>query len=450
MTDYKTNFFREYNTICKDYTYTPFIIDGVDRIVVFGDIHGDYKMAIKLLLMSGVAVIDSFEKDFNNQKTKKCKDSKLKYINDKKIDDDDDDDCDDEDNLKEDVRNDIRYKKTIIRNDVIYKMKWTGGKTHVVQVGDQVDRCRVYGSMRCELPETTLNDEDSDVKVLKLFTDLDEQAVKVGGRVISLLGNHELNNALGNMDYVSYKGIEGFDNYKDPKTGNKFSSGLEARKHAFHPGNELGVFLGCTRNPAVIIGSNLFVHAGFVNKLISEQDRKGNKLENYTFRLNYNSKYYNKKPYLFKDRQDFENINILIKRWLLNKVSTNKVKDIITDPSQEKSIFWTRILGMLKTQLPYDDKQCVNNIDKILELFKINNIIVGHTPQSFQHNLNINATCDNKIWRVDTGSSAAFDRYDTTYIRTGNILEERKFQYLEILNDNKFKICYEDKCENAL
>ena len=52
-------------------------------------------------------------------------------------------------------------------------------------------------------------------------------------------------------------------------------------------------------------------------------------------------------------------INILIKRWLLNKVSTNKVKDIITDPSQEKSIFWTRILGMLKTQLPYDDKQCV-------------------------------------------------------------------------------------------
>lgn len=57
----------------------------------------------------------------------------------------------------------------------------------------------------------------SDIKILELFTDLDEQAVKHGGRVISLLGNHEISNALGNMSYVSVKGIDGFKNYKIQK-----------------------------------------------------------------------------------------------------------------------------------------------------------------------------------------------------------------------------------------
>ena len=84
--------------------------------------------------------------------------------------------------------------------------------------------------------------------------------------------------------------------------------------------------------------------------------------------------------------------------------------------------------------------------NKLIKLFKINNIIVGHTPQSFQHSLHINGTCGDKVWRVDTGSSAAFDRFDETYITTGNMVEPRKFQYLEILNDTQFNICFDDKC----
>ena len=132
----------------------------------------------------------------------------------------------------------------------------------------------------------------------------------------------------------------------------------------------------------------------------------------------------------------------------MNKVNYKRVHDLIIDPSQEKSMFWVRILGMIKSQLPYDNDKCVNNIDKILKLFKVNNIIVGHTPQSFQHSLHSNATCGDKVWRVDAGSSAAFDRFDETYVRTGNMIEPRKFQYLEILNDTEFKICFDDKCIN--
>ena len=48
---------------------------------------------------------------------------------------------------------------------------------------------------------------------MELFTDLHEQAVKVGGAVISLLGNHEINNSMGILTYVSAKGLDGFKKY---------------------------------------------------------------------------------------------------------------------------------------------------------------------------------------------------------------------------------------------
>lgn len=203
MSNYKTNFMKEYNDICKDYTYTPFIIEPVERIVVFGDIHGDYKMAVKLLLMSGVAKIVETVNDTNSG-NKEDDNISLDNIS-----------CDSKDSECEELKGKlVEHKNFKIRSDVTYKMKWIGGKTYVVQVGDQVDRCRVYGNMTCELPETTLDDEHSDIKILKLFTDLHEQAVKESGAVISLLGNHEINNALGNMSYVSAKGVNGFKNYR--------------------------------------------------------------------------------------------------------------------------------------------------------------------------------------------------------------------------------------------
>ena len=408
MSQYKKHFMTEFNKYCKDYTYTPFVLPAVERIVVFGDIHGDYKLAVNLLLISKVAKIVG--------------------------------ESDDDENSVSSIENDSKIKKS-----KLYKMKWIGGKTHVVQVGDQVDRCRVYGNLTCDLPQTTLHDENSDIKIMELFTDLHEQAVKVGGAVISLLGNHEINNAMGILTYVSAKGLDGFKDYEDPTDKNiKFNSGYDARKHAFKPGNEYGMYMGCTRLPAVIIGSNLFAHAGIVDELLEQQDKK-----NTEFKLSYDSKYLNKDVFYFKDREDFENVNIVIKRWLMGIVKENKVTDIVSSKYHEKSMFWNRILGMLKTKLPYERESCKDNLDKVLKLFKVNNLIIGHTPQSMQDGLYINATCGDKVWRVDTASSAAFDRFDETYINSGNRLETRKFQYLVIENDTKYNICFEDKCERA-
>ena len=68
MNDFKNN---EFNQHCKQYSFIPFIYDKVDRIIVLGDIHGDYKMTIKLLEMSGVAKIKNKKKLHSSKKSKK-------------------------------------------------------------------------------------------------------------------------------------------------------------------------------------------------------------------------------------------------------------------------------------------------------------------------------------------------------------------------------------------
>lgn len=420
MSDSEINDFKDiYKKYCAKYTYTPFSLPAVDKIIVFGDIHGDYKMAVKLLLMSGVAEIESEKSD------------PLSLI-------------EDEENMIDRRLRKIYFNGKRILSSVEYKMKWIGGKTHVVQVGDQIDRCRIYGNLSCDLPETTFGDENCDYKIMKLFADLHEQAVKKGGAVISLLGNHEIKNSMGSLVYVSVKGIQGFKNYVDPENSNaKFNDGFAGRKYAFEPGHEIGKFMGCTRTPAVIIGSNLFAHAGIVSGMLKDLSEEESKKEIYG--LNYNNEYLNKKIFRFKNREDFEHVNIIIKKWLLNLVKENDIDDLINMTEPDKSMFWNRILGTFKPDIKY--KKCYRHIDSVLKLFKINNIIVGHTPQSMQLGLNINGVCDDHVWRVDTGSSAAFDRYDKIFMKNGNFLETRKFQYLLIENDVKFKLCYEDKCE---
>ena len=289
---------------------------------------------------------------------------------------------------------------------------WVGGTTYVVQVGDQIDRCRPMGDMQCTNPLMTQNDEGSDIKILELANNLHLQAIKHGGAFISLLGNHEIMNASGALAYVSYEGLKQFENYTDPKTGEIFPSGIEGRKHAFKPGNQYGTLLGCTRMPAVIIGKHLMVHAGVVNGLIEEL-----KLSSY---------------------EDLESINISIKKWLLGMIKKKNIKTIID--SSKTSIFWTRILGSIPPNTSLNHPECINNIGNVLKLFQIGSIIIGHTPQSFAYSDDINQTCDGKVWRVDNGSSSAFHKFDRDLMSTGKVRYSRRPQVLEIIDDDKYYI----------
>jgi hypothetical protein len=80
--------------------------------------------------------------------------------------------------------------------------KWAGGRAHLVQVGDVLDR-------GIEGP-----------KVLDFLMKLEGQAQKAGGRVHALLGNHEVMNMLGDLRYVA---AEEYRSFRTPES--------ESRRH---------------------------------------------------------------------------------------------------------------------------------------------------------------------------------------------------------------------------
>lgn len=350
-----------YDYCDEKYPKIPHILPAPKKIVVFGDIHGDLELAKKLLKLAGV------------------------------IDD---------------------------------NLNWIGGDTIVVQVGDQIDRCRPLEKGDCSKPNYTKNDENSDLDILELFSVLDKKARKENGYVISLLGNHEINNVLGRMSYVSYKGIIDYKDEINMKTGNlireeqdftgtDFEIGRQVRRFLFKRGNKIGKFLGCTRQSVIKIGSYLFVHASIIDNFANT----------------------------FPDDKGIKNFNILIREWLLKKKDSNEVikgtnfslKDLLLN--NNISPFLPRNLGYLPSKLKRESKKCKKEIDNIFQTYNIKGIIVGHTPKLEE---GISLTCINKdkssfIARVDNGSSHAFDIFANNEKKKKN----RKAQALLIENNGE-------------
>lgn len=158
-----------------------------------------------------------------------------------------------------DIHGDFNYlihtlKIARVISDTNYK--WIGGSTYVVQLGDQIDNCRPEHFF-CYEKGKTPNDKADDLKIIDFLDDLNKQARASHGAVISLLGNHELLNIEGDLGYVSYENLQKVD-------------GKENRKDLFNYKGKYGEKLICTHPPAVIIGSNLFVHAGVLPNMIDQ------------------------------------------------------------------------------------------------------------------------------------------------------------------------------------
>lgn len=114
---------------------------------------------------------------------------------------------------------------------------WLGGSTHVVQVGDLLDRA-VRGGQ---------DDEKSESRIINHLLNLKKQARESGGDVHILLGNHELMNVMGDFRYVSPMGLKDFNGQ---------------RRQQFSPGGKMATLLACNTNSVIQIGSWIFSHAG--------------------------------------------------------------------------------------------------------------------------------------------------------------------------------------------
>ena len=169
-----------FNTFCKEYKYTPIILPTKKHVFAIGDLHGDYKLTMDILI-NVIKVIDN-------------------------------------------------------------ELNWLLSDTYVVQIGDILDGFRPNGTNSSE--QTSSEEErGEDIKILELFTELDIKAQKHNSRVISLFGNHELMNVQGNMTYVSHDDILKFsknNNFEEGKRerieqfkpGNKYALMMACTKNS--------------------------------------------------------------------------------------------------------------------------------------------------------------------------------------------------------------------------
>ena len=299
-----------------------------------------------------------------------------------------------------DIHSDLNLAKKILKIAKVINdnEEWCGGDTYVIQVGDQIDS---YRSSRKKMDDGEI---PNDINTMFFFSELHKQAYKKGGAVISLLGNHELMNVLGDMRYVSHNNLSSFDRNKD------LENGTRERIRLFSVGNEYAKYMACTRYSAVIINDILFAHAGI--------------LPEFAKRLN------------MKSREDLEIFNNVIKLWLLGKIDTEKIKYMITN---KKSLFWNRIFGNIE---PNENPiECSIHFDPMTTHYlKIGHMIVGHSPQSIIHNTSINSTCNGKVWRVDSGSSYSFNNVVDSIYRYPQALEiitdENNKKKFTIIKDN--------------
>lgn len=135
--------------------------------------------------------------------------------------------------------------------------------TYVVQMGDQVD-----GANRN--PNAPKNwDTTCDISLMRLMDVLDERAQQHGGRVLSLIGNHEIMNMIGDYTYVTENSLE--------KSG-----GVSGRSHAFCSFEVCGKMLA-NRYVVLRIGSYLFSHAGITPSHLNDIGENINEL-NVAFR----------------------------------------------------------------------------------------------------------------------------------------------------------------------
>lgn len=248
-----------------------------------------------------------------------------------------------------DIHGDIkRFKNILINKQIINNdLEWIASppETVIVQLGDQID--------------SKNRNTDEDWEVLKdydmiYFTEhLNLIARAKGGYCISLIGNHELMNIIGDFSYVSDK------------------SNTQTRTQMFKPKGSMALILA--KRPLVLkIGDLLFCHAKLnINHL--------NLLKKYNKDLSY--------------------INQIWRNYLENEKISIEDKELVDNIIiGSGGILWNRF---------------ENNKEETTELFNelgITYMFVGHTRYDKI------VLRDNQIWYCDTGLSRCFGKNNYQYL----------------------------------
>ncbi|XP_022874956.1 shewanella-like protein phosphatase 2 [Olea europaea var. sylvestris] len=275
-----------------------------------------------------------------------------------------------------DLHGDLLKTKQALRLSGLIDLndRWSGGSSTVVQVGDILDR------------------GGDEIKLLYFFEKLKREAAQVGGRVITMNGNHEIMNVDGDFRFVTPHGLKEFENwatwqlvgsfmktmcggldenilFDDPFDGMpkefrgikpELLNGVRARMAALRPNGLIAKRFLSKNQTVVVVGDSVFVHGGLLPKHV----------------------FYG-----------LERVNEEVRDWILGlrlKVANQLVRG-------RNSIVWLRSFSKELAK----DCDC-STLEHALETIPgVKRMIMGHTIQE----RGINGVCSNRAIRIDVGMS---------------------------------------------
>ena len=303
---------------------------------------------------------------------------------------------------------------------------WAGGKTTLVQVGDLLDR----------------GPKPRDV--MDLLMALEKEAPKDGGRVVSLLGNHEMMNIMGDLRYVT---PENYASFADAKSEERRKSayqdfvkwreshsallaelpqpmelteaewmarhpaGFIEQREAFTPKGSYGKWL---RGHAALAEINgvIFLHGGISPSLASM------KLNEINSRIRDEiSTFDSCKQYMLDERVILPFFNLQeLTAVAQAEITAEKKSRVPSSPEFQAKLFqflqfpdWlsVRVDGPLwfRGYDQWSEEEGSSQVDKILQSFKANHLVTGHTVQKVGR---IRSRFGGSVFLIDTGMLSSY------------------------------------------
>jgi Calcineurin-like phosphoesterase len=327
---------------------------------------------------------------------------------------------------------------------------WSSGKTTFVQVGDLLDR------------------GPKPREVMDLMMALEKEAAQAGGRVVSLLGNHEMMNIMGDLRYVTpvnYASFADGNSEKRQKVGYeeyvkwrdshasllaelpqpmelteaewmaRHPAGFIEQREAFAPKGEYGEWLRGHAAVAEIEGI-IFLHGGI------HPDLAKTNLDAMNQQIHHEIKAFD------ATKQYLQNEKLILPFFTLQEINNVIQAEVIAEQKshvpanaerQAKILEFLRFQDWLSVRVDgplwfrgYDhwsEEEGTPQVSKLLEAYKATHLVVGHTPQKGGR---IQLRFGNKVFLIDTGMLSS-------YYPGG------RASALEICDDAKFIAVYLDQ-----
>jgi hypothetical protein len=303
---------------------------------------------------------------------------------------------------------------------------WTGGKTTFVQVGDMLDR------------------GPKPREVMDLMMALEKEAAQAGGGVVSLLGNHEMMNIMGDLRYVTLVNYASFADTNSEKRQKaayeeyvkwkdshaslvaefhqpmelteaewmaRHPAGFIEQREAFGPEGKYGVWLRGHAAVAEIEGI-IFLHGGIHPDLAKmKPDAMNRKIHDEIKEFDAT------KQYLLNEK-------LILPFFSLQEITNVLQAEVVAEQKSRvpaNAELQTRIVAFLKFQdwlsvrvdgplwfRGYDhwsEEEGTPQVSKLLEAYKATHLVVGHTPQKGGR---IQLRFDNKVFLIDTGMLSSY------------------------------------------